>query len=103
MEEILNEDTISAFMDYLIKLKYTETEIRTPPKTKVLLEDIEAGMNLFEIWIREVLLQNDSIIDLELMLNDNIDGCVRINELKRNYEDWVKERKAVQSISQIIL
>lgn len=47
-------------------------------------------MNLFEIWIREVLLYNDLITDFELMINDNIDECVWINELKRNYKDYVK-------------
>lgn len=76
-------------MYHLANLVYTEDEIRSAPRTRVLFEDIEAKMPAFARWCYQEFLRKEQLITDGVLKSKLWGHEVNSKDLKEDYDYWV--------------
>ncbi|MDL2307808.1 DUF5906 domain-containing protein [Desulfovibrio sp. OttesenSCG-928-C06] len=85
----INGGGLEAFMYHLANLVYTEDEIRSAPRTRVLFEDIEAKMPAFARWCYQEFLRKEQLITDGVLKSKLWGHEVNSKDLKEDYDYWV--------------
>jgi hypothetical protein len=96
LREVENPETHMAFLHYLMEYDLSKIDIRTPPKTKALSEDIFAKMNSVWRWSYDLLYRNKIYSDAASILEIPIwNKGVENGSLFADYQRWLAEAKRI--------
>ncbi|OCC06370.1 hypothetical protein BA190_03835 [Labrys sp. WJW] len=93
LNEELDGEGPAALLHYLQHHDFSDVDIRNPPKTDALAEEIEAGKQGIEAWWAEVLADGELYNGVAISGWPGGEGEVRSNALYNNYRAWMDEHE----------
>ena len=91
---------VEAFMELLKNYKVNDLDVRNPPITKALLEDVEYGMDAFNRWLYD-LVSEPKHVCVNSMTGDQQDivwgKSTPTAWLFNHYKQWVEDAKAARA------